>query len=58
VHVALQRALGRARDGYVSLAAALRAGDHSAYVAAAKVVRNAERAADAALRSLRRLGYR
>jgi hypothetical protein len=57
-HVALQRALGRARDGYVSLAAALRAGDHDAYVAAAKVIRNAERAADAALRSLRRLGYR
>ena len=57
-HVSLQRALGRARDGYVSLAAALRAGDHDAYVAAARVIRAAERAADAALRSLRGLGYR
>jgi predicted Ser/Thr protein kinase len=56
--LALQRALGRARDGYVSLAAALRAGDHDAYVAAARVVRAAERDANAALRSLGSLGYR
>jgi hypothetical protein len=55
---ALQRALGRARDGYVSLASALRARDHDAYVAAAKRVRRSERQADAALRSLRALGYR
>jgi hypothetical protein len=58
IHADLQRALGRARDGYVSLAAALRAGDHDAYLAAAKVVRGAEAGANAAIRSLRRLGYR
>jgi hypothetical protein len=58
MHVALQRALGRARDGYVSLAAALRAGDHDAYLAAAKVIRAAETGADKTLRSLRRLGHR
>ncbi len=57
-HVKLQRALGRARDGYVSLAAALRAADHDAYLAAANVIRAAERDADAALRSLRLLDYR
>jgi predicted Ser/Thr protein kinase len=55
---ALQRALARARDGYVSLAAALRARDHDAYLAASKRIRKAERQADAALRSLRALGYR
>jgi hypothetical protein len=58
VHAALQRALGKARDGYVSLAAALRAGDHDAYVAATRVVRTAEARIDATIRSLRRLGYR
>jgi hypothetical protein len=58
IQVALQRAFGRARDGYVSLAAALRAGDHKAYQAAAKVIRDAENDADRALRSLQRLGYR
>jgi hypothetical protein len=58
MHVALQRALGRGRDGYVSLAAALRAGDHDAYLAAGKVIRAAETEANATLRSLRRLGYR
>jgi hypothetical protein len=56
-HADLQRALGRARDGYVSLAAALRASDHDAYVAAAKLIRSAEQRANAVLRSLRRLGY-
>jgi hypothetical protein len=56
--IALQRALARARDAYVSLASALRGRDHDAYVAAAKRVRKAERQADAALRSLRTLGYR
>jgi hypothetical protein len=58
VHADLQRTLGRARDGYVSLAAALRAGDRDAYLAAAKVIRRAEAGANAAIRSLRRLGYR
>jgi hypothetical protein len=58
IHADLQRALGRARDGYVSLAAALRAGDHNAYLAAAQVIRGAETGANAAIRSLRRLGYR
>ena len=58
VQSSLQRALGRARDGYVSLASALRAGDHDAYVAAAAVIRRAEGDADRALRSLARLGYR
>jgi hypothetical protein len=57
-HADLQRALGRARDGYVSLAAALRAGDHDAYLAASKVIRAAETRANATIRSLRRLGYR
>jgi hypothetical protein len=57
-HADLQGALGRARDGYVSLAAALRAGDRAAYLAAAKVVRAAEARANATIRSLRRLGYR
>jgi hypothetical protein len=56
--IALQRALARARDGYVSLASALRGRDHDAYVAAAKRVRNAERQADRALRSFRALAYR
>jgi hypothetical protein len=58
VHAALQRALGRARDGYVSLAAALRAGDHDAYVAAARVARGAEARINATIRALRKLGYR
>jgi hypothetical protein len=58
IHADLQRAFGRARDGYVSLAAALRARDHDAYLAAAKVIRTAEARANAAIRSLRRLGYR
>ena len=57
-HADLQQAFGRARDGYVSLAAALRAGDHDAYLAASKVIRAAERRANATIRSLRRLGYR
>jgi Protein kinase domain len=55
---ALQRALAHARDGYVSLASALRGGDHAAYVAAARRVRRAEHRADAAFGSLRLLGYR
>jgi hypothetical protein len=54
----VERALGNARDGYVSLAAALRAGDHDAYVRAARSIRRAEAAVDDGLRSLRRLGYR
>jgi hypothetical protein len=58
IHADLQRALGHARDGYVSLAAALRAGDHDAYLAAAKVIRGAEARANAGIRSLRKLGYR
>jgi protein kinase-like protein len=57
-HTTLQRALGRARDGYVSLASALRAGDHGAYIAAARMIRTAEREVDRTLRALRRLGYR
>jgi predicted Ser/Thr protein kinase len=57
IQVKLQRALGRARDGYVSLASSLRGRDHDGYVAAARRVRKAERQADGALRSLRAFGY-
>jgi protein kinase-like protein len=58
IQVRLQRALARARDGYVSLASALRGRDHVAYVAAERRIRRAERQADAALRSLSAVGYR
>ena len=51
------RALGGARDGYVSLSAALRVGDRNAYVRAAKEIRAAEAAANGALRALAALGY-
>jgi len=50
----------RARAGavrYLTLATALQAGDRRGYLAAARTVRTAERTADAALRSLRPLGY-
>jgi hypothetical protein len=53
----LLRALGVARDGYVSLSAALRAGDRAAYVLASRRIAAAERAANAALRALAPLGY-
>jgi hypothetical protein len=53
----LTAALAHARDGYVALAAALRAGDRSDYLGAERRVRRAERAADDAVRSLRTLGY-
>jgi hypothetical protein len=53
----LTAALAHARDGYVALAAALRAGDRSDYLGAQRRVRRAERAADDAVRSLRTLGY-
>jgi hypothetical protein len=54
----LVTAFAHARDAYVALAAALRAGDRAGYLAAAKRVRTAEAGADAALRSLAALGYR
>jgi hypothetical protein len=54
----LAAALAAARDGYVTLAAALRAGDRVTYLAAAKRIARAEGAADAAVQSLRALGYR
>jgi hypothetical protein len=54
----LVTAFAHARDAYVALAAALRAGDRGGYLAAAKRVRSAEAGADAALRSLAALGYR
>jgi predicted Ser/Thr protein kinase len=57
IQAAMQRAFAGARDGYVSLASALRGRDHDAYLAAAKRIRKAERQADAALRSFRSLGY-
>jgi hypothetical protein len=53
----LVSALARARDAYVALAAALRAGERSDYLGAERRVVRAERAADDAVRSLRRLGY-
>ena len=55
---ALVTGLARARDGYVALTTALQNGDHAGYVAAAAKVARGERAADAALRTLTRLGYR
>ena len=58
VQAKLQRALGRARDAYVSLASSIRGRDHDAYLVATRRVHKAERQADAALRSLRTLGYR
>jgi serine/threonine kinase PknH len=54
----LVTALAHARDAYVALAATLRAGDRTGYLVAATRVRTAEAAAEAALRSLRALGYR
>jgi hypothetical protein len=53
----LLRALGIARDGYVSLSAAFRAGERAAYLAASKRIASAERDANAALRALATLGY-
>jgi len=53
----LGSALAHARDGYVALAAAMRAGDRTAYLGAERRVVRAERAADDAVRSLRTLGY-
>lgn len=55
--VRLVRSLGRGRDGYVLLGAALRSGDHNGYVAASKKIRAADAQASAALRALVRLGY-
>ena len=53
----LVRALGRARDSYISLAASLRAGDRAGYLQAAERIRRAEAAADASIRGLARFGY-
>jgi hypothetical protein len=53
----LVRSLGRARDGYVLLGAALRARDHAGYVAAAKKIRIGDAQANASLRAFARLGY-
>jgi serine/threonine protein kinase len=55
--VRLVRGLGRARDGYVLLGAALRAREHAGYLAAAKKIRTADAQANAALRGLERVGY-
>jgi Protein kinase domain len=57
IAVSLVRSLGRARDGYVLLGAALRARDHGGYIAAAKKIRAADAQANASLRALARLGY-
>jgi hypothetical protein len=57
VETRLVRAFGRARDGYVLLGAALRARDHRGYIAASRKVTAADRAGNATLRSLARLGY-
>jgi hypothetical protein len=57
ITVRLVRSLGRARNGYVLLGAALRAHDHGGFVAAATRIRAADAQAGAALRALHRLGY-
>jgi Protein kinase domain len=57
ITVRLVRSLGRARDGYVLLGAALRARDHDGFVAAATKIRGADAQAAAALRAFHRLGY-
>jgi hypothetical protein len=54
----LAAAIGAARDGDVTLAAAPRAGDRGTYLAAAKRIARAEKAGDGAVRSFRALGYR
>jgi serine/threonine-protein kinase len=56
-HARLLRGLERAQSGYIALAGALQAHDRSAYLAAASKVRTGEAQADAALRSLKPLGY-
>ncbi len=53
----LLRALGHARDGYVSLSAALRVGDRDGYRKAAARIDAVEKAANRALRALADLGY-
>jgi hypothetical protein len=53
----LVQTLGRARDGYVLLGAALRSRERAGYLAAAKKIRTAEARANATLRALTRLGY-
>jgi protein kinase-like protein len=53
----LLASLGRAQQGYIALAAAIRAADRAAYGNAAARIAAAEASADRALRSLRQLGY-
>jgi serine/threonine-protein kinase len=53
----LDRALGHARDGYVTLAASLRAGDRPGFIRGRRAIVRAEAATDAALRSFAALGY-
>jgi hypothetical protein len=53
----LLAALGRAQQGYIALAAAIRSADRAGYVRAAARIAGAEAAADRALKSLRPLGY-
>jgi hypothetical protein len=57
VHAALADAVGRARDGYVALAAAIGERDAARYVTAQKQVESAESAVDTALGSFVLLGY-
>jgi hypothetical protein len=53
----LLASLGRAQQGYIALAAAIRSADRAGYQKAAARLAAAEASADRALRSLRALGY-
>jgi hypothetical protein len=53
----LLAALGKAQQGYIALAAAVRSADRAGYEKAAAQIAAAEASADRALRSLRPLGY-
>jgi hypothetical protein len=57
IQAQLGRALGHARDGYVTLAASLRAGDRAGFIRGRRTIVRAESAADSALRSFAALGY-
>ena len=57
IQARLDRALGHARDGYVTLAASLRAGDREGFIRGRRAIVRSEAAADAALRSFAALGY-
>jgi serine/threonine-protein kinase len=57
IQARLDRALGHARDGYVTLAASLRAGDREGFIRGRRAIVRSEAATDAALRSFAALGY-